>query len=128
MRCRKEGAAKAGVPQNTIRSGTDRLPLAVFSQLANFALDDVALKHAEMIDEQNAVEMINFVAESTREQAFAAHFKFLSRDIERLHCDVLRTGYVAAETGHRKTAFFFALLAFGVNDLRICADKLRFGI
>ena len=108
---------KAGVPQNMILSGTDRLPLAVFSQLADFALDDVAFEHAEMGNKKNSVEMIDFVAEGAGQQAFAAHFKFLPGYVVRPHGDVLGTRHVTAESRHRQATFFLALLTFGMNDL-----------
>src|SRR5579863_9156031 len=111
-----------------MRSGTGRLPLAVFSQLANFALDDVALEHAEMSDEENAVEVIDFVAKGARKETLAAHFKFFTRRIVSMHSDILRARHVAAETRHRKAAFLFALFALGVNDLRIRANDFRLGI
>src|SRR6201987_1608212 len=86
---RREGTAKAGVPQNTSFSGTAALPLARFFHLANFALDHVALEHAEMHDEKRSVQMIDFVAESASEQSFAAHFAFSAGSVLRAHRDVL---------------------------------------
>src|ERR1700744_3570486 len=78
----KEGTAKAGVPQKTIRSGgTGRLPLARFLHFADFALDQIALEHAEVIDKEDAIEMIDLVAEGACEQAFAAHFELFAVDI-----------------------------------------------
>src|ERR1700733_2184486 len=120
------GRANAGVPQKTILSGGMRvLPLAGFFQLANFALDQVALEHTEVRDEEDAVEVIDFVAESTGEQAFAAAFELGARRVLRADGDVLRTFDVAAKTWQRKAAFFFALLAFGVNNFGIGEDHLR---
>src|SRR4029077_10132620 len=78
IRARSDGSANAGGPQKTIRSGTFRLPLPGFFHLANLAFDQVALEHAEVIDEENSVQMVNFVAESAGQQAFAAHFEFLT--------------------------------------------------
>src|SRR3984885_12192688 len=120
------GRANPGVPQKTILSGGMRvLPLAGFFQLANFALDQVALEHTEVRDEEDAVEVIDFVAESTGEQAFAAAFELGARRVLRADGDVLRTFDVAAKTWQRKAAFFFALLAFGVNNFGIGEDHLR---
>src|SRR5271157_29375 len=63
IRCCREGTAKAGVPQKTIRSATARLPLAGFFQFADFSLDHVPLEHAEVRDEENSVEVVDLVAE-----------------------------------------------------------------
>src|SRR5713226_9958093 len=49
-----------------------RLPLAALAELADFSLDEVALDQAEVLDEQNAVQMVNLVAESAPQQTFAA--------------------------------------------------------
>src|SRR5580704_9794001 len=89
-RWRKVGSAKAGVPQKTILSDTTGLPLAGFFEFADFALDHVALEHAEVRDEENAVEVIDLVAESAGEQAFAAAFEFLAVGVEGANGDVLR--------------------------------------
>src|SRR5580698_4864898 len=125
---RRLGRANAGVPQKTILSGGTRvLPLAGFFQLANFTLDEVALEHTQVRDEQDAVQVIDLVAESTGEQAFAAAFELGARRVLRADGDVLRTFDVAAKTGERKAAFFFALLAFGINNFGIGEDHLRLG-
>src|ERR1700722_15134408 len=63
IKCRKEGTANAGVPQNMIFSGTGFLPLAGFLHLADFSFDHVALQHAQVRDKQHAVQMIDLVAE-----------------------------------------------------------------
>src|SRR3984885_4753536 len=111
-----------------MRSATARLPLAGFFQFADFALDEVALEHAEVGDEENSVEVIDLVAERARQQSLAAHLEFFSRGILRAHGHVLRPRDVSAKARDRKAAFFFALLSFGVNDLRVRADDLGFRV
>ena len=65
---RSVGRANDGVPQKIIVSGgTSVLPLAGFFQLADFAFDEVALEHAEMGEKEDAVEVIDFVAEGSGE-------------------------------------------------------------
>src|SRR5271156_5662696 len=125
---RREGRANAGVPQKIIFSGgTGVLPLAGFFQLADFAFDEVALQHAQMRDEEDAVEVVNLVAEGAGEQAFAAAFERSARRILRANGDVLGALDVTAESGQREAAFFFALLAFGINNFGIDEDHFRFG-
>src|SRR5580698_5729392 len=123
---RRLGRANAGVPQKTILSGGTRvLPLAGFFQLANFTLDEVALEHTQVRDEQDAVQVIDLVAESTGEQAFAAAFELGARRVLRADGDVLWTFDVAPKTWEREAAFFFALLAFGVNNFGVGEDHPR---
>src|SRR5579871_2560843 len=71
IRCFNAGTANDGVPQKIIFSGMTRLPGAGFDLLADFALDDVALEHSQMIDEKHAIQMIDFVAKRAREQSLS---------------------------------------------------------
>jgi hypothetical protein len=50
-------------------------PLALLFEFFDFALDEVALEHAQVLQEEDAVEMVNFVAEGTGEKIFAANFE-----------------------------------------------------
>src|SRR5229473_3107033 len=124
------GIANCGVPQNTMRMAHPlrRLPLALFSELLDFALDEVALEHAEMLNEENSIQVIDLVAESARQEIFTANFKLLALRILRAHRDELRANDVAAEAGNREAAFLFADFAFGVDDLRIRENDFGFGI
>src|SRR6202041_825402 len=124
----REGRAKAGVPQKIIFSGgMEVLPLAGFFQLADFAFDKVALQHAEVRDEEDTVEVINFVTEGAGEEAFAAAFEGSARRVLRADGDVLRALDVTTKPRKREAAFFFALLAFGVNNFGIGENHFRFG-
>src|SRR5271169_2788366 len=97
---RRVGRANAGVPQKIIFSGgTKVLPLAGFFQLADFAFDEVALEHAEMRDEEDAVAVVNLVAEGSGEQAFTAAFERSARRTLRADGDVLGALDVTAESG-----------------------------
>src|SRR6266436_1077898 len=81
----KVGTAKCGVPQKTMRmrsvpivdsgriavevlrfaqddtifEGAKPSPLALFPELFDFALDQVAFQHAQMLDEENAIKVID---------------------------------------------------------------------
>src|SRR5258708_32712396 len=105
-----------------------RLPLALFPEFFDFPLDEVALQHAEMLEKEDAAEMIDLVAESAREKIFAANFVGLALSVLGLHGDKLRTNDIAAETGNRETTFFFTNLPFGVNDFGIRKDNLGFRV
>src|SRR5262245_2121608 len=81
MRSRRVGRPNSGVPQKTIRivrTYPDRLPLAGFLQLANTAADHVPADQAEVLDEQDPVQMVGFVAERARQQSLAVHFECLA--------------------------------------------------
>src|SRR5271170_5227341 len=122
-RWRRDGTANSGVPQKIILSGTRVLPLAGFFQFADLALDHVALQHAQVSDEEDAVEVIDFVAKRARQHSFAAHFEFFAGGVMRAYGHILRPRNVRAKTRHGEASFFFALLAFGVNDFRVRADE-----
>src|SRR6266849_7708347 len=95
------------------------LPLALLFQLFDFALDQVALQNAQMLDEEDAVEMIDLVAEGAREKVFPANLEAIAFGVLRFYGDELRANDIAAKAGNGEAAFFFALFAFGVDDFRI---------
>src|SRR5216684_4189978 len=105
-----------------------RLPLALFPELFDFALDEVALQHAEMLEKENAVEVIDLMAEGAGEKIFAANFVGLAFGVLSLHGDKLRADDVAAKAGNREASLFFADFSLGVNDFGIGEDNLGFGI
>src|SRR5216684_6183135 len=81
-----------------------------------------------MLDEKNAVEVIDFVAEGAGQKVFAADLERFALGILRFYRDELRPDDVAAKAGYGEAAFFFALFTFGVNDLGIGEDDLGFGV
>src|SRR5580692_925935 len=96
-----------------------RLPLALFLELLDFAFDEVALQHPEMLDEEDAVEVVNFVAEGASEKILAANFEGLAFGILRFYRDELRANDVTAEAGNREAALFLADFAFGMDNFGI---------
>src|SRR5690348_5199457 len=122
------GMPNAGVPQNTMRKATARLPLAGFGQFANFALDEIALERAEMIDEKNSVKVVDFMAKGAGEEAFALHFKFLAGGVLGADGDIQGAQDISAKTRDGEAALLLALLAFGVENYGIGEDELGFGI
>src|SRR6266478_3896682 len=127
-RCFSMGTANEGVPQKTIRiiyplrppGGRLRhLPLALFPELLDFPPDQVALQHAEVLQEKNSVQVIDLMAERARQQVFAANFKRLALGVLRLDGHELRTHHVSAKPRNREAAFFFANFALRLNPSRI---------
>src|SRR5258708_99682 len=136
-RCLSVGTANEGVPQKTIRiinplrppGGRLRhLPLALFPELFYFPPDEVALQHAEVLQKKDSVQVIDLMAEGSRQQVFAANFELLALGILRLDGHKLRPQHVAAKSRNREAAFFFANFAFGVNNFRIRQHDLGFGV
>ncbi len=108
------GTANSGVPRKTTRIACARLiPLAGFLQLLDLAPDDVALQRTQMIDEKNAVQVIDLVLKSPRQQFLACRvrstspFAFCARTftlLARVTC--------SRKPGNAQAAFFTGLLAF----------------
>src|SRR6266849_6020383 len=114
-RCFSVGTANEGVPQKTIRiiyplrppGGRLRhLPLALFPELLDFPFDQVALQHAEVLQKKNSVEVIDLMAERSRQQVFPANFKRLAFGILRLDGHKLRPQHVSSKAWNREAAFF----------------------
>src|ERR1700756_1174311 len=130
------GTANCGVPQNTIRrrftagspARSAHLPLAFFPQLFDFALDEVALQHAQMLQEENSVQMVDFMAERPRQQVFTANLERLALQVLRAHSHKLRADDVPPKTRNREAALFLAHLSFGVNDFGIHQHNFRFRV
>src|SRR5882762_11113923 len=104
------------------------LPLALLAELFDFAFDQVALEHAEMLDEEDAIEGIDFVAEGAGQEIFAADFEGFAFGVLRFYSDKLGAQDVAAETWNGEAAFFFTLFAFGVDDFGIGEHDFCFGM
>src|SRR5258706_15900719 len=75
-----------------------------------------------MLDEENAVEMVDLVAEGAGKEVFAADFEGFTFGVLRPYRDKLRAQNVAAKTWNGEAAFLFAFFAFGVNDFRVGKD------
>src|SRR5258708_22426678 len=81
-----------------------------------------------MLDKENGVEVIDFMAEGAGQEVFAADFKGLALGVLRFDGHKLRAQDVAAETGNGEAAFFFALLAFSVNNFWVGENDFSFWI
>src|SRR5271170_1341254 len=132
----REGTANCGVPQNTMfrrftrspSARTGKLPLAFFPQLLDFAPDQIALQHAQMLQEKNSVQVIDFMAERARQEIFAANLERLALEVLRSHGDELRTNNVSTKPWNRKAAFLFADFPFGMDNFWIDQNDLCFRI
>src|SRR5271169_1060950 len=95
------------------------LPLPGFGHFADFALDQVAFKRAEMADVEFAVEMIGFVEEGAGEKFFSGSFVDFAAGVLRADGDFAGATHILAKLGNAEAAFALGMLAFGVNDFRV---------
>src|SRR5271170_4815753 len=102
------------------------LPFSRFDQLANFALDQVALERADVADVELAVEVIGFVLEGAGQQVVADPLEDLTGQILGADGNHLRARHVFPEIGDAETAFTLGVAAFFVNDFGI--DEDQFGV
>ena len=49
------------------------LPFAVFDHFADAPLNQVALQHTEVLDKEHAIEVVNLVAQASRQKRFGAY-------------------------------------------------------
>src|ERR1700691_5411543 len=82
------------------------LPLAKFPHLFDFALDQIALQHAEGLNKENAVQVIDLVAERPRQQILAANLKRLAFGVLRFHGDELSRHLIAAKPSCGEASVF----------------------
>src|SRR5580692_904529 len=111
-----------------VKSYSRNLPLALFFHLLDLALDQVALKHAEVLQKQNPVQMIDFMAKSPRQKILSANLKRFALGILRPYSHELRSHHIPAKSRNRETPFFLANFPFGMNNFRIGKHDLRLGI
>ena len=111
-----------------IVGGVARLAGVAARDLLEFLPDPLALQPRQMIDEEHAVQMVDFMLHGAGEEFFAA-------DVEEFAFDVLRAddGFVGAfdlfaEAGDGQAAFLADLRAFELDDLRVDQDEPIVGI
>src|SRR5690242_16336230 len=81
-----------------------------------------------MLQEEDAVEVVDLVAEGAGEKIFAANFKGFALGVLRAYGHELRADDVAAKAWNGEATLFLADFALRVNDFRIDEHNLGFGI
>src|SRR5690242_8862374 len=81
-----------------------------------------------MLQEEDAVKVVDLMAKRARQEVFTTNFKGFSFHVLRFDGDKLWANDIAAKAGNGEAAFFFPDLAFGVCDLRIRQDNFRFRV
>src|SRR5690242_10635896 len=81
-----------------------------------------------MLQEEDAVEVVDFMAEGTGKEILAANFENLAFGILSFDGHKLRADDIAAESGNGEATFLFAIFAFGMNDFGIGENNLGLGV
>src|SRR4051812_21600317 len=112
-------AAKSGVPMKITLSGvigSHGDGLVGLLRLQELAQDDVALQRREMIDEQDALEMIHLVLNTGREQTVGFELADLVLMVEVAHLDRGRPGHVGIVLGQAEAALVVDRVLVGDPD------------
>src|SRR5437773_3972290 len=104
---------------------TTSLPFSGLDHLAHLALDGVALQHAQVLDEEDAVQVVDLMAEGASEQSLARRRELLAANVLRADRRARGASGVGAKIRQAQAALFLRLLAFRRNDLRIHERQLR---
>ncbi|SCZ18074.1 Uncharacterised protein [Acinetobacter baumannii] len=75
--------------------------------------DAVALEGGQVVDEQLAVEVVAFVLDAYRQQAFGDFLEGVAIAVEGLDPDLLRSVHVLVEAGYRQAAFLVLVHILG---------------
>ena len=95
------------------------LPLPTALLLTDLSDDQIALDAAQMVEKELAVEMIDLVLESSRQQAGTLHHALSPRSIEGAHDGAGRSCDRRIESRYAETAFLFDLQALSEDELGI---------
>src|SRR5215469_5579185 len=81
-----------------------------------------------MLKEEDAAEVVDFVAKGACQKVFAANLKRFAFHVLRFHRDKLRAHDVTPESRNGEAALFFANFALSVSDFRVRKDNFRLRI
>src|SRR5207248_10577312 len=110
--------ANSGVPRKTMRieSGCWLIPLAGFLKFLNFAPDDVSLESAQVVNKQNAVQMIDLVLKRSCEQLLARKLNRLALFVLSAHDDLICACDRFAKSRNAEEALFARLRSLAGTD------------
>src|ERR1700677_4171150 len=128
------GTANSGVPKKITRmvapqkrrrkrllykAAERSFPFACFLQLFDFAFDQGALEGAQVIDEQDAVKMIDLMQHGAGEKVFAADFERFASDFSCADGGLFGATHRLAEARNAEASFFSGLLAVAGDPLGV---------
>jgi hypothetical protein len=99
------------------RSYVSHSPL--FYQLLDFPFDQITLEKAQMIKEENPIQMIHFMRKGSGKQILAFDGDVLAVEVEAFQYDFLRAQHHAEKARNTQATFILKLLAFTDSDFRI---------
>src|ERR1700679_3620208 len=104
---RKAGTAKSGMPKKAMRTVLTR-PLVLFQPLllGELAHDHVALERGQVIDEQDAVQVVDLVLQAGGQQAVGLYFALDASLIEIADFHAGRAGDIGVLAGQGQASFF----------------------
>jgi len=106
-----------GLPEQAFERRESSLLAMLLFQLL---LDPVAFKRGQVIDKQLAVEVVAFVLNAHRQQAFGNHLERLAVTVQGLDLDALGTVDVLVEVRYRQAAFLILAHLVGQGfELRV---------
>src|ERR1700687_388838 len=105
------GTAKSGVPMKIMRIVPRMRPdgrlLGGLARrgLDEFFLDAAPLQLRKMVDEEDAVDMVDLVLQHAGEQSFGLDFDRAAVEIEKARFDFYRPFHLVGKIGNREAAF-----------------------
>src|SRR6185312_8627109 len=99
--------------------GSEKMVVVLTLCLFNFAFNHVTLEFRQMVDEQDAVQMVNLMLDALAEQVLGLQLLQFPRPIKIGHTNTLGACDVSVLTGDGQTPFII-----GEGSLRIAPDNL----
>src|SRR5215831_9411275 len=101
-------------------SGRQELfPLSCLLEFADLPFDHVALQSAEVRKKKNAIQVIDFVLQSTRIEIFTFYFDYFSQNVVSTYTYAFCATHILTKARDTQTAFLPGLFAFLVENLRV---------
>src|SRR5688572_18615094 len=100
-------------------AGSSKLPPPAALELVDPAHDQLAADAAQVVHEQDAVEMIHFVLEGTRREVATLDGALVAVGVNASQRDARRPEHRRVEAGHAETSLLFELRAAALHDLGI---------
>src|SRR5438552_15076434 len=97
------------------------LPIAGLGQFLDFATNQASLDRAQVVDIENAVEMVAFMTETSGQQSLGLDDNLFTMNVLPTDDHLLGSNDRVAEVGYPQAAFFAFLFPFARHDSRIAA-------
>ena len=98
------------------------LPIAGLGQFLDFATNQAFLDRAQVVDIENAVEMVDFMTETSGQQSLGLDDNLFTMNVLPTDDHLFGSNDSVGEVGYAQAAFFAFLFPFGRHDFGI-ADR-----